>query len=350
MNTRLLPAEWAPQSAVILTWPHAGTDWSDRLNEVEPIFETIALAILQREHLVISCENVMQLQRLAQRLTQKAQAMGAPGRLVTVPAPADDTWARDHGPITVLQEGQPLLLDFRFNAWGGKFNCAKDNALNRHLARARIFGKTSLKNVDFVLEGGSIESDGEGTLLTTTQCLLAPTRNPGYSQAQVEALLHEQFGTHRILWLQHGYLAGDDTDSHIDTLARFCTPSRICYVQCTDENDEHFPALQSMEAELQAFRQANGEPYELIPLPWPDAILEDDHRLPATYANFLIINDAVLLPIYQVPQDQAAIAALQRCFPEREIVPVDCRAIIAQHGSLHCLTMQLPAGVVHLDH
>jgi len=343
----LLPAEWAPQSAVMLTWPHPGTDWAGQLERVEPVFMAIAKAILDHENLVVSCEDIFGLQRIQSELNQYALDAGLGHRVIACPAPANDTWARDHGPITVLAGGEPRLLDFRFNAWGGKFAFEKDNALNSHLARQRVFGSTPLQPVDFVLEGGSLESDGEGTLLTTSQCLLTPTRNGDLTREQIEARLSEWLGVEHFLWLDHGYLAGDDTDSHIDTLARFCSPRTICYVQCTDPTDEHFPALQAMEKELQDLRRPTGDPYELVPLPWPDAIYSSDgHRLPATYANFLIINDAVLMPVYGVPQDQAAVDIVGRCFPERTVVPIDCRVIIEQHGSLHCLTMQIPEGVV----
>nr|WP_282451773.1 agmatine deiminase family protein [Marinobacter koreensis] len=343
-----MPAEWAPQSAVMLTWPHPGTDWASHLEAVEPVFEAIARAVLHFEHLVISCEHVFRLQELQKSLNRYAEESGLPGRVLAVPAPADDTWARDHGPITVETDDGPTLLDFRFNAWGGKFPWEKDNALNRHLSNAGVFGSTPLSEVDFVLEGGSIESDGQGTLLTTSECLLTPSRNPTHGRADIEQLLSELLGVERILWLNHGYLAGDDTDSHIDTLARFCATDHICYVACPDVADEHYSALAAMEEELQEFRQANGEPYKLTALPWPDAIYSDEgERLPATYANFLIINGAVLAPVYGIPQDETAISVLQELFPNRDIVPINCRPLIEQHGSLHCVTMQIPAGVVN---
>lgn len=344
---RVLPAEWAPQSAVLLTWPHPGTDWADCLEDVEPVFEAIARAVLRHEHVVISCEHVTRLQNLERDLNRYAEENDLPGRARTVPAPANDTWARDHGPITVWSGADPILLDFRFNAWGGKFPFEKDDALNAHLANAGVFGNTAMQQVDFVLEGGSVESDGQGTLLTTSECLLTPSRNPSLDRTAIEQLLTEVLGVNRILWLNHGYLAGDDTDSHIDTLARFCAPDHICYVACPDVADEHYSALAAMEEELQEFRQPDGSPYQLTALPWPDAIYDEDgQRLPATYANFLIINGAVLLPVYGVPQDDQAIDTIKGVFPEREIVPVDCRALIRQHGSLHCVTMQIPAGVV----
>lgn len=343
-----MPAEWAPQSAVMLTWPHPGTDWASRLEEVEPVFEAIARAVLRFEHLVVSCEHVFRLQELERDLNRYAEENCLPGRVVTVPAPANDTWARDHGPITVETPEGPELLDFRFNAWGGKFPWEKDDALNRHLANAGVFGASPLKPVNFVLEGGSIESDGQGTLLTTSECLLTPSRNPSLDRTAIEHQLLEFLGAERVLWLNHGYLAGDDTDSHIDTLARFCAPDHICYVACSDTGDEHYTALAAMEEELREFRQHNGESYQLTALPWPDPLFNDDgDRLPATYANFLIINGAVLLPIYGVAQDKAAIEILQGIFPDREIIPIDCRPLVYQHGSLHCVTMQIPAGVVN---
>ncbi|AOY87417.1 agmatine deiminase [Marinobacter salinus] len=331
----------------MLTWPHPGTDWADRLDEAESVFTNIAKAVLRFEHLIISCEHVVKLQDLDRDLNAYAEHNRLPGRVRSVPAPANDTWARDHGPITVQGENGPTLLDFRFNAWGGKFACEKDNALNLHIANAGAFGDTPLVPMEFVLEGGSIESDGDGTLLTTSECLLTPTRNPSHDRTAIERLLSEWLGADRVLWLNHGYLAGDDTDSHIDTLARFCAPGHICYVSCPDVADEHYSALAAMEEELQEFRQSDGSSYKLTPLPWPDPLLnEDGERLPATYANFLIINGAVLLPIYGVRQDEDAIAVMKSIFPDREIIPINCNALIRQHGSLHCVTMQIPAGVV----
>lgn len=346
---RVLPAEWAPQSAIVLTWPHPGTDWTGILDEVEPVFLEIARSVLRFEHLIISCEHVARLQDLERDLNAWAGEHELPGRMWAVPAPANDTWARDHGPVTVITNGGPTLLDFRFNAWGGKFPWEKDDALNRHLSNSGVFGTTPMQAVDFVLEGGSIESDGEGTLMATSECLLTPTRNAAMDRGAIEQLLSEMLGTDRILWLNHGYLAGDDTDSHIDTLARFCAPGHICYVACPNVGDEHYSALAAMEEDLQEFRQRDGTPYKLTALPWPDPIFDDENeRLPATYANFLIINGAVLLPVYGVPQDEEAIGIVSRIFSDREIIPINCRALVKQHGSLHCVTMQIPEGVVIL--
>jgi len=337
-----LPPEWAPQSGVMLTWPHPSGDWAPRLAAVEPVFAAIAREIARRERVLIVCHDA------AHRAHVEA-ALYAAGvdraRVVLGVAPSNDTWARDHGPITVLCREQPLLLDFRFNGWGGKYRHDLDNLITRRLHEAGTFGRVPLETLDLVLEGGSIEVDGSGTLLTTKRCLLAPSRNPGISQQQLEQELSEWLGLKRVLWLEHGHLEGDDTDSHIDTLARFCDTRTIAYVACDDPNDAHYRELQAMEEELKRFRAADGSPYRLVPLPWPRAQYDGGCRLPATYANFLIINGTVLVPTYHDPADGVALERLGQCFPDREIAGVDCLPLIAQYGSLHCVTMQFPAGV-----
>ncbi len=338
-----LPPEWAPQSGVLLTWPHAHGDWASRLDHVEPVFAVITREIARRERVVIACDDEAHRAHVTAKLRSAAVAME---RVDTHVAPSNDTWARDHGPITVLCKNNPLLLDFGFNGWGGKYAHDLDDLITRRLHAGGAFGKTPVETVDLILEGGSIEVDGSGTLLTTSQCLLAPTRNPNLSRAQIEQELSEWLGLNRVLWLEHGHLEGDDTDSHIDTLARFCDARTIAYVACDDRTDAHYDDLKAMEAELKNFRAADGAPYRLVPLPWPRAQHDGERRLPATYANFLIINGAVLVPTYRDPADAAALERLKPCFPDREIVGVDCLPIIAQYGSLHCLTMQLPRGVL----
>ncbi len=338
-----LPPEWAAQSGVMLTWPHAGSDWAPMLSEVEPVFVSIAVAIARFETVLIACHDESVRRQVEGQLRS---ANIPPDRTRLWVASANDTWARDHGPISVLCQGEATLLDFDFNGWGGKFAYELDNRITRRLHAQGAFGDTPIEHVDLILEGGSIEVDGSGTLLTTAQCLLTPTRNPRLSRQQLEQQLSELLGITRFLWLQHGYLAGDDTDSHIDTLARLCDPDTIAYVSCTDPQDEHYKELKSMEAELQSFRTTRGSPYRLVPLPWPTAKYDiDGARLPATYANFLIINNAVLVPTYRDPADDEALRTLQTCFPDREVIGIDCLPLISQHGSLHCVTMQLPAVV-----
>ncbi len=336
-NNITFPAEWHPQYAVQLTWPHAQSDWAYLLNEVEECFIQIATEIAQRQQLIIVCSNAAHV---------KNKLAGARLSNISVyEIDSNDTWARDHGGITVFEEGKPLIYDFCFNGWGMKFAANHDNQITRQLYKAGALEGYLYTNMNFfVFEGGSIESDGNGTLLTTEECLLSANRNDSLSKAEIESCLFRFFGAKQVLWLKNGSLAGDDTDSHIDTLARFCDKETIAYVKCDNTKDEHYPALQQMEKEIRAFRQLNGEYYKLIPLPLPTPVYDPDdgHRLPATYANFLIINEAVLLPVYNVDTDQDAIEALKNAFPNREIVPIDCSLLIRQHGSLHCISMQYP--------
>ena len=350
---RMLPAEWAPQRAVQLTWPHADTAWRDLLAEVTETYVRLAYEIASRQPLLIVSPEPDEVQSFLSRRLPAAALQN----VHFVSAPSDDTWARDHAFLTVLSDNGAELLDFRFNGWGGKFAAARDNAINRRLFDTGWLHGHYVSALDFELEGGAIESDGAGTLLTTAACLLNPNRRlegdavPVPNRGQVELLLRERLGAERILWLHHGYLAGDDTDSHIDTLARLCPNDTIVYVQCTDSEDEHHAELQAMEAELEALRTADDRPYRLLALPMPDAIHDEaGERLTDTYANFLIMNRAVLLPTYNQPEhDEAARKVLQRAFPQHEIVGVDCRSLIRQHGSLHCVTMQYPSGVVRFD-
>lgn len=326
----------------MLTWPHPHGDWQPCLTEVEPVFVAIAREVTRREGLLVTCYDAAHRAHVARLLQDAGVEMT---RAVLQAHASNDTWARDHGPITVLDDGKPRLLDFTFNGWGGKYPAELDNVLTRHLHAQGVFHNTPLETLDLVLEGGSIDSDGRGTLLTTTRCLLSPTRNPNLDRTAIETRLAEYLGTRRVLWLEHGYLAGDDTDSHIDTLARFCDEHTIAYVECTDPDDEHYAELSAMAAELRSFTDATGEPYRLVALPWPEPkYAENGQRLPATYANFLIVNGAVLVPTYRDPADAEALRIVGECFPDRDTVGIDCRPLIEQFGSLHCVTMQLPAG------
>ena len=333
-----LPAEWHPQSYIQLTWPHSGTDWNYMLDEVETCFFNLASEIASRQPLLL----------IAPEYPEKLKDFKYKDNIHFVKCPTNDTWARDHAFITLLKEdATPLLLDFCFNGWGMKFAANYDNQINNEL----YFHHPVLKGEyvfcrNFILEGGSIESDGKGSLLTTEQCLLAKNRNE-MNRQEVEDFLKETFNLKQVLWLKHGYLAGDDTDSHVDTLARFCPDDTIVYVKCTNEKDEHYKELAMMEEELKAFRTLNGRPYRLLPLPMASAVYDEEHhRLPATYANFLIMNEAVLYPTYaDFVNDMCAKEVLAEAFPGREIVGIDCTALIKQHGSLHCVTMQYPEGV-----
>ena len=309
-----LPAEWESQWGVQLTWPHARTDWVPMLDEITATYEEMAREIRKREELLIVGE------------------------------PSNDTWARDHGFITLVNDqGGVKLLDFCFNGWGEKFPADLDNAINRRLFDEGKISGDYVNCLDFVLEGGSIESDGRGTIFTTSGCLLAPHRNQPMTQAEIEARLKKDLCAERILWIDHGHLTGDDTDGHIDTLVRICPDDTLLYVGCDDSEDEQYEDLRLMEAQLQTFRTLGGKPYRLMRLPMPQPIYENSERLPATYANFLVVNGAVLCPTYDQPeQDAEALRIIGEAFPDREIVGIDCRSVIRQHGSLHCCTMQFP--------
>lgn len=336
-----LPAEWYPQSAIQLTWPHEETDWNYMLDEINSCFVRLARAILQYQKLVVVCKDAQSVKKMI------GEDVSYSHNLQIIELPSNDTWARDHAGISVFgRDGKKFILDFTFNGWGMKFAANYDNLLNKELFTKQVFSEdvNYVNRKDFVLEGGGIESDGKGTLLATSECLLSPNRNSYLNREEIEQYLKDCFGVNRVLWLDHGYLAGDDTDSHIDTLARFCDEHTIAYVKCEDKSDEHYEALAKMEEQLKTFVDFEGNPYNLIPLPMAGTVIEDGERLPATYANFLIMNDVVLLPIYNTDKDAIAEVQMKKAFPNRKIIAIDCSAIIKQHGSLHCVTMQYPEG------
>ncbi len=338
MTTIHLPAEWHPQSAILITWPHKNTDWASILDEATAFYVNLSKEILKHSKLLVVSPNEKEVKI---HFTPEEQK-----NLIVTEIDSNDTWARDHGAISVFINEKPVIYDFGFNAWGLKFAANFDNQITTQLFDKNIFKQnvTYQNHLNFILEGGAFESDGKGTLLTTSKCLLAPNRNQPFTQYEIESYLLKVFGLKRVLWLNSGYLAGDDTDNHIDTLARFCTENTIAYIKCEDENDEHFLELKKMELELQAFRTIEGETYNLIPLPMAKPVHEDAYRLPATYANFLIMNSVVLMPTYSSSIDLNAKKQLQIAFPNKKIIGVDCRTLIKQHGSLHCITMQYPEG------
>ena len=339
-NDLRLPAEWEPQAAILIAWPHNGTDWNYILEEVESCYIKVAEAITEYEDLIIVSPSPDSVKTKLTHLPQE--------HIHIYQIHTNDTWARDFGPISMLSDGEPFLYNFKFNAWGLKFQANYDNLINTQLAKLSAF-KCKLKNrLNFVLEGGSIESDGCGTMLTTMECLLSPNRNGEFTKQEIETYLSHQFGLQKIIWLNHGFLEGDDTDSHIDTLARLCPNATILYVGCDNPNDKHYHSLKAMESELMQATNAQGEPFKCIKLPFPEPIFDEDgHRLPATYANFLITNKQVLVPIYGQPDtDNEALQIIKTVFPNREIKGINCRSLIKQHGSLHCITMQLLKGTI----
>lgn len=376
-----LPAEWEPQSLVMLTWPHQATDWAPYLKDITETYVQMADAITRYESLVIATPHPIKVGALlSSRLTKEQMA-----KVYIAHCNTNDTWARDHGPITlkelrstdsqaVSDSSSLTMLDFHFNGWGDKFEASLDNKVTRTLHEDGAFNTVDdatgtiliprlSDHDDFVLEGGSIESDGKGTVFTTDFCLLAPNRNQPMTQEEIDEELRFRLKAKRIVWLHHGQLIGDDTDGHIDTTVRIAPNNTLLYHKCYDTEDEQYADFCALEEELLSLRTESGEPYRLIPLPQPRAIYDDGEnlyevtngklpqeaidndaeRLPATYANFLIINGAVIVPTYDQPDnDKAACEAIQQAFPAREIIPIDSRTIVRQHGSIHCCTMQIP--------
>jgi len=345
-NDVRFPAEWEPQAAVLIAWPNAETDWAERLAGVEDTYIALVAAIVRFQRVVV-CVADDDVETYAEMRLRSNRVDMDRVRFVTVPY--DDTWLRDSGPITLRDGTAFRLLDFRFTGWGGKFDASDDDQLIQRLRGTGLFQAADREEIDFALEGGAIETDGEGTLLTTWQCL--HERHPDASREALTDRLAGWLRLDRVLWLDHGALEGDDTDAHIDTLARFAAPDAIVFQACDDPDDSHYTDLGAMADEIAALRTKDGQPYRLFPLPWAKPVIDVDaaghaRRLAASYANFLIINGAVLMPSYGDPADDAAAAVLGEAFPDREIVQVPCRPLIWQNGSLHCITMQLPEGLV----
>lgn len=328
---------------MLIAWPYESGDFSPWLEAVEDTYCQIAKAIAARQPLVIACRDREHRRHVETTLFGRCVDLL---RVTLVELPYDDVWVRDTAPISVATATGATLLNFRFNGWGGKYDCGDDAMLAARLHATGIFPRTPLQSVDMVLEGGSVETDGCGTLMTTARCLLNPNRNPQWDRQAIEARLAEHFGVDRVLWLHHGHAEGDDTDAHVDTLARFCDTATIAYTACDDPADPLYGDLQSMEQELERFRSSSGSGYRLVPLPIPRPVFDEEgRRLPATYANFLIINGAVLVPVYGDPNDRVALERLSDCFPDRELVAIPATPLIHQYGSIHCMTMQFPSSV-----
>ena len=336
-----LPAEWEPQEAVLLAWPHELTDWNYMLDDIRACYNEIAHAIVKHARLIIVAPDCS--------FARKTLADVDPERVRYREIDTNDTWARDFGAIiTVRDDANFRINDFKFNGWGLKFASNLDNMVTRRMTEAGMFNGEYNNCLGFVLEGGSIESDGRGTLMTTSECLMSPNRNGDLSRQEIEARLCREFGATKVIWIDHGALEGDDTDSHIDTLARLAPEDTIIYVSCNDSSDSHYESLKAMERQIPGLRRADGNAYNCVGLPLPDPIYDEDgERLPATYANFLILNDAVLMPVYgQKRNDDLALQIMKIVFPDHEIIGIDCNALIRQHGSLHCVTMQFPKGSI----
>lgn len=325
---RRYPAEFEKQSFIQVIFPHSDSDWEEYLEEAEENFTELINTICHYQDCLVICDDIHHVASLLQKSKH----------LHLVQADTNDTWARDCSAICVYENEEALLLDFDFTAWGGKFEADLDNEMSQSISSMY---KAKMQKIDFILEGGAIESNGKGTLLITDECVFNTNRNKLPREESIN-FLKEVLGLTNILSLKHGFLRGDDTDSHVDTLARFVDESTIAYLKCDDKEDEHYHELQAMEAELKNFKDQDNKAFCLIPLPFTQAIYDEDERLPATYANFLILNEAVLVPTYNDISDTKALTILAKAFPSRKIISIDCSTLIRQHGSLHCVTMQFP--------
>jgi len=342
-STQRLPAEWEPQDAVLISWPHKNTDWEWMLADVTQLYEALVSVICDYADVVIALPAAA-----IEGARSRLEAMSVPLEYVYFyPVDTRDIWVRDYGPIGVIAEQNVKLINFTFNGCGEKSHPELDNQVSKKLQIQNAFPAADFETQDWVLEAGAIETDGQGTLLTTSACLLNKNRNPDLSKVEIENRLKESFGVNKINYLEHGFLLGDDTDNHIDNLARLCPNNTIVYTACDDENDEHYDELKKMEAELASLTNVNGNKYRLLPLPWPGAKFnDDDKRMPVTYANFVVINECVLVPIYDALSDEDALDVISQAFPGLEIMGIPCTTLIEQGGSLHRIIMQLPEGVL----
>lgn len=334
------PAEWERHEGTWLAWPHDPETWGQVLDEVEDAFTLFAWALGRRETVHVLVTDAAMERRVAARLQAAGVRRAALHRLTTV-----DSWIRDYGPIVVAKgrgrTRERLALDFTFNAWGGKYpTLEKDDGVPGRLKR--VHGLPTRK-VGFVLEGGSIEGNGRGTLLTTEQCLLDPNRNPRLVRAEIEAHLREGLGARHVLWLGEG-IAGDDTDGHVDDVTRFVNPTTVVTAVEEDPRDENFAPLRDGLRRLRAMADQDGRPLEIVRLPMPPAVFAPGgKRLPASYANFYVGNGVVVVPTFGHARDAQALRILRRCFPGRDVVGIRCEQVVEGLGALHCLSHQHPA-------
>lgn len=341
-DIRFIP-EWEPVGYILLALPNKDTDWDYILPEAVDQYRRLVKAITDEDiHVILLCHDEEDAKHIMKDCRQD--------RIHYIQAEYNDTWTRDYGIISVERNGRLRALDFGFNAWGLKFAADKDNLVNLHLNEKGIIAPLVYRNErDFVLEGGSVESDGKGTVMTTSRCLQSPNRNGGKTKAELNRELLDRLGADHVLWLDHGTLEGDDTDSHIDTLARLAPEETIVFTGTKNFDDPQFESLLAMRAQLTLFRTAEGNPYNLVELPLPDPVLDDDgSRLPATYANYLVANGVIFMPTYAQPdKDELAMRSILIAYPGYKVMGIDCRTLLRQHGSLHCATMQIPFGIIN---
>jgi len=334
-----MPPEWAPHRATWLSWPHNRDTWPTQLARVQEIWLQMIIALAPHERVNLLVNDHETENAVASQLRQRGAAMGniSLRRISTV-----DVWMRDYGPTFVTRRGKekPLACnDWIFNGWGGKY---KDYERDDDVAK-KIATLLDVPRFDHrvILEGGSIEVNGAGICLTTSQCLLNPNRNPHLSQGEIEQLLKDTLGVSQVIWLGDG-ITGDDTDGHIDDIARFVRPATVVCVRTAAARDEDYAALEENYERLQSARGPNGERLDIVSLPCPAPVIHEGTRLPASYANFYIANETVLTPIFGDRADSRALGVLQELFPDRRVVGLQCAEVVAGLGAIHCVTQQEP--------
>jgi agmatine deiminase len=334
-----MPAEWEPHEATWISWPHPdGASFPSAYERVVPVFREMVKALVPSEIVRINVRDA------AQEAEVRARLNDCPlDRVEFFHVPTNEPWCRDHGPIFLKRKEDPRILavSFGFNAWGYKLSPFEDDEAAATLMAEKI-GVPVFDFGDFVLEGGSIEVNGQGTLLTTESCLLNPNRNPDLSREQIEANLRDALGVSQILWLGDG-IEGDDTDGHVDDITRFVSPTTVVTVVEEDEDDLNYEPLELNLQRLRTMRLSNGSPLRVLKLPMPSRIVREGQRLPASYANFYVANTVVLLPSYHDTNDAWAASVLKEALPDRRVVPIDCRELVWGLGAFHCLTQQQPA-------
>ncbi len=332
-----MPAEWEPHEATWLSWPHNRETWPGKFAPVPVVYAEIVRALMVAERVRI-CVPDAECRGEAEEILRHHRAWNENVELFEIPT--NDSWTRDHGPCFVTDGTRRRIVKWEYNAWGGKYPPYDlDNAVALEIAER--FGFDHWRP-GIVMEGGSIDVNGRGTVLTTEACLLNPNRNPHLSKERIEGYLRDCLGTPNVLWLGDG-IAGDDTDGHVDDITRFTDPRTIVTAVEEDPGDENYDPLQQNLALLLGMKDQDGKPFRIVRLPMPDAVHFDGRRLPASYANFLIANGVVLLPVYQCGNDRRAITIMQELFPDRRIVPIDCTDLVWGLGAIHCISQQEPA-------
>lgn len=337
-----LPAEWEPHAATWVSWPHNKDSWPGKYEKIVPVYARMISALAESETVHVNVNDV----HMEREALKSLRRSGAKGEIHFHHFPTNDAWCRDHGAVFVvraLESGQRELaaIDWGYNAWGEKYPPYDlDNLIPRQMAD---FLGVPRFDGGMILEGGSIDVNGKGLLLTTESCLLHPNRNPGMSRDEIERRLMDCLGVERVLWLRNG-IVGDDTDGHVDDLTRFVAPNVVVTAVEEDPSDENFQTLAQNFSLLKSMRNLEGKPLEIVELPMPPRVMCNGQRLPATYANFYIANKVVLLPGYWASTDQLASAVLKEVFPGREVVCIDCTDLVWGLGAFHCLTQQIPPG------